>query len=176
MANDINNPAYWANRLRKAPASSPHHAVFVCPNDRWERIERKHEEILSRLISPTDSILDAGCGYGRLLNLLPGSWVGDYWGIDLSPDFIERARRLHPYRTFVVANLAELSKEFTLGDKSRFDWAIMISMRPMIRRELGEEKWLAVENNLRKFAVRGLCLEYDDTEEGEIIWNGEESL
>jgi hypothetical protein len=55
---------YWRRRLELAQAGHLHHSVFRCPLDRWLAIEAKHREILARTINPTDSILDAGCGWG----------------------------------------------------------------------------------------------------------------
>src|SRR5688572_5696278 len=98
MTQPILDPQYWKERLEQAQRGHLHHAVFRCPLDRWQRIEARHSEILARLIGPTDSVLDAGCGYGRLLDLLPATWRGGYLGVDLSPDLIRLAECRLPER------------------------------------------------------------------------------
>lgn len=174
MSEAISDPRYWRKRLREA--GQLHHAIFRCPLDKWQRIEAKHKEILKEHIQPGDSILDAGCGWGRLLTLLPGEWRGGYWGIDLSPDFVAMAQEQHK-RIFTVADLRTLPTvtEFVNGHiltgddyGEPFDWAILISIRPMIKRHLGDEEWAKIEANLRRVAKRLLYLEYDENDPGSI--------
>lgn len=163
MTEPILDPSYWRRRLEQAQAAGELHlSVFRCPLERWQRIEAKHREILAQLIGPTDSVLDAGCGYGRLLDLMPASWQGMYCGVDLSPDLIDLANRQHSDRIFYVGDLRSLP---TPADV-RFTWAILISVRPMVRRNCGDEVWQQMEAELRRVARKLLFLEYDpDAEE-----------
>ena len=49
------------------------------------------------------SVLDIGCGMGHLLDFLKTrGFAGDYLGIDLQPEMVERARRRHPDAQFEV--------------------------------------------------------------------------
>jgi SAM-dependent methyltransferase len=162
MPKPILDPAFWRERL--ASAKEPHHAIFVCPGEQWRRIEAKHREILARTIGPADSVLDAGCGWGRLLGLMPEGWGGYYLGVDLSPDFIAAAkpRAVHQRREFYCADLRDLD----FLESGGFDWAVAVSVRPMVRRELGEETWRQMERELRRVARRRLYLEYDPDCEG----------
>ena len=155
MSEDISNPLYWKRRLQRSPKDEIHHSIFICNGDRWRRIEDKHREILAKVIGPTDSVLDAGCGYGRLLTLMPPGWDGRYLGIDISPDFVEMARELHPNYNFIVGDLRNIGVQ-------GFDWAVMISIRPMVRRNMGGEVWDAMEKEIRRSAKKLLFLEYDE--------------
>ena len=59
----------------------------------WVRFEAVFEGL-----RPEDfaSILDVGCGFGDLLVYLRGGgWTGRYIGVDLVPELIDEARRLH---------------------------------------------------------------------------------
>lgn len=169
MSEDIGNPVYWAQRL--ANAREPHHAIFKCSVEQWRRIETKHREILARLIGDNDSILDAGCGWGRLLDLLPDSWRGDYLGIDLSPDFIQRAVAAYNIKS---PSDCDSCVDFLVGDLRTFrvphfcHWAVLISVRPMVRRNLGEAAWAEMEANVRRHASKLLFLEYDDADPGSV--------
>jgi len=61
------------------------------------------------------SIFDVGCGFGDLLMFLRcRGWKGEYVGIDLVPELIEQAGRLHAQDTgseFVCADVAQFSRE-----------------------------------------------------------------
>lgn len=160
----ISEPSYWRERLRQARTSGHlHEAIFRCSADAWRRIEEKHRLILAERIGQNDSVLDCGCGWGRLLDLMPRGWGGAYLGIDLSVDFVDEARLRHE-RPFVVADLRDLEGHHL----PQFDWAVLISMRPMIRRNLGGEEWDRCEAEVRKHAKRLLYLEYDENDEGSL--------
>lgn len=165
MAERISDPAYWRERLVQAQRSNRlHHAIFKCPEDRWKRIEARHRLILGQYLKPTTSVLDIGCGWGRLLKLMPDDWYGSYVGVDLSPDFVELARTTYPDRTFVAGDL----RDFCKGFAGYFDMAILISMRPMLKRNLGEETWEDMELSIRSLANKILYLEYDEYDNGSL--------
>lgn len=176
MTEPILDPSYWRRRLEQAQSAGRlHEAVFRCPLERWQRIETKHREILARLIQPTDSILDAGCGYGRLLDLMPSHWEGQYFGVDLSPDMIALARehyaahfggKRNEAHCFFIGKLESL--QAAIHAARTFDWAILISVRPMVIRNQGGEAWEKMEMELRRVAKRLLYLEYDESDEGSI--------
>jgi hypothetical protein len=171
MANDILDPDFWTKRYLRGVQqfNQPHRAVFECTLDLWEQICKSHRRILSKYVGRRDAILDVGCGWGRILDLLPKSWKGPYLGVDLCPEFIKMARRKYPDRCFVVGDLRNLdiptpnNKPFPM-----YDIAILVSIRPMMKRELGEETWQQMETNVRKYATRLLYLEYDPEDLGAI--------
>jgi Methyltransferase domain len=162
MPEMIADPGYWSQRLEQALKGDLHTAVFRCPLDRWLRIEAKHREILERTVKPLDSILDCGCGWGRLLKLMPVNWWGRYLGVDLAPAFVKLAQELYPNREFEVGSLTHLPFP------DIFDLAILISIRPMVKRNLGEEEWDKMEVEIRKHARKLLYLEYDESDEGSL--------
>lgn len=165
MTEPILSTDYWAHRLKQAEKKGVlHESIFRCPQELWRRIEEKHREILKRVLKPEDMILDAGCGWGRLLSLLPEEWKGWYVGVDHSPDFIKRAReqRRNQNHNFLVASLFDLS----MFEEKSFDIAILISIRPMMIRNIGKESWSKMESEIRRVAKQILYLEYDPNCEG----------
>jgi hypothetical protein len=167
----IERPDYWKRRLREAQHSGMiHHSIYKCSLEQWHRIAERHRQILAELIQLEDSILDCGCGWGRLLELLPESWRGEYLGVDLSPDFIQLAKRRYldpPPSAYPLRKI-----EFGVGDlrhdlpllvnpKRKITWAVLISIRPMVIRNLGQEAWNEMEAEIRQVASRILYLEYD---------------
>ena len=176
MSEPVLDPAYWRQRL--AYASERGHlfqSVYLCNDHMWQQIEARHREILLEKISPEDSVLDAGCGYGRLLTLLPEDWNGYYMGVDISPDFVGMAKRKYPEKRFVVGNLDSLPMDgvgyFKRDGKfsAKFDWAILISIKGMLIGNVGTEFWEKVQHELSRYCSRILLLEYDAKDQGEII-------
>src|SRR5436309_2244308 len=124
MGDPLFDPAYWRDRLKDARAAGHlHWSVYRCHLERWKAVEAKHREILARLIGPADSVLDCGCGYGRLVEMMPAGWRGKYLGVDISPDFVELARKKYGDRplAFEAADLRGLP----LPDSS-FEWAVLV--------------------------------------------------
>lgn len=174
MSELISDPRYWARRLREAQSKGLlHEAIFKVNLDRWRLIEDKHREILKAHLKKVVSVLDCGCGWGRLLTLAPTDWNGGYVGVDLSPDFVNLARKNFPTKDFVVGDLRDLSflsdyAPLHAGPGDKFDLAVLISIRPMIRRNLGDEVWAKVEAEIRKWAAKILYLECDPEDGGSL--------
>jgi SAM-dependent methyltransferase len=63
---------------------------------------------LSNLVKDRDSVLDAGCGNGRLLKALEGKSI-DYSGIDSSQELIKLANQRYPEKTFRIMDLLDIS-------------------------------------------------------------------
>jgi len=175
MPQDILNPAFWQEQLHGA--EHLHHAVFHCPPEKWQRIEQRHREILAEHIQPADSVLDGGCAWGRMIDLLPPSWQGTYTGVDLSPDFIDMAKanytpvdEAHNVPLFYVDDLRNDLHYLTHHiPQSKYDWAIVVSMRRMIIRNLGDEGWDLIQHQLFNVAKRILMLEYKEDDVGQVL-------
>lgn len=158
------DPNFWKERWEANKDGEPHRAVFHCSIGQFQAIEETHRRILAELVQPNDKILDAGCGYGRLLTLLPENWHGEYLGVDISYDLLEEAVRRHPTRTFLhvsLKNMQDVSNKY-------FDWAVLISIRQMIIGQVGEEDWRDINRELVRTCKRILYLEYDVNDKGEI--------
>lgn len=74
--------------------------------------------VLNRLEG--DSVLDVGCGIGRLLYFLPEEM--DYLGIDSSEPMLERARERFPNRRFVRGDV------YNLEVFDRFDTVVALAL------------------------------------------------
>jgi cyclopropane fatty-acyl-phospholipid synthase-like methyltransferase len=66
-------------------------------------------------------ILEIGCGPGSIVNSLPPS---DYLGFDLSPEYVEMARRRFPKARFVCERVSE----FSLAKEQSFDVVLAIGI------------------------------------------------
>lgn len=174
---DILKPSYWAQRQAAANARGvEHHAIYLCTSDEWKAIEERHKTILVRHVKPRESILDAGCGWGRLLELLPVDWFGEYCGVDVSPEFLAEGQRRYGPHTRYRQDRHVFFDQLELPDVgripftgSKFHWGILISIKPMIVRNLGDEYWERCETALKSVCERLLFLEYDVNDEGLVV-------
>lgn len=58
-------------------------------------------------------VLDVGCGVGALVaHLQQAEFAGAYCGIDLVPEMVTAAKRLHPKADFREENLADCARDF----------------------------------------------------------------
>lgn len=165
---DILNPQYWADRLAKAVNGDLHHAIYKCPLEVWRKVENRHREIIALTIKDNESVLDCGCGWGRLLELMPPTWRGNYLGFDLSPDFISAAEANYPRRAGRAFQVRDALSGLPASWTNFFDWAVLISVRPMVIRNLGQGAWDRMEVEVRRCARRILYLEYDMDDGGSI--------
>jgi ubiquinone/menaquinone biosynthesis C-methylase UbiE len=74
----------------------------------FHQTRRKHVwpelEFLASYVKPDDSILDLGCGNGRLLKALPTVNL-NYRGIEANPYLLEQAKQSYPERIFESGEL-----------------------------------------------------------------------
>ncbi len=169
MLEPITNPAYWSERLRAAQSKNElWKSVYEITPGKWKAIEDEHREIISQYVKPTTTIFDPGCGYGRLITLLPEKWDAAYLGVDFCEDFVRVGRTLFapnkPQRQFITADLSQ-----TFSPHEKYDLAISISFRGMIRRLLGNDAWKPIQASIEAFSVHQLYLEYDLNEAAEYI-------
>lgn len=159
MTEPIFDPKFWGVRLHTATA--PHQRICICSEEYWAKVEQRHEAILWNEIKSDDYILDAGCAFGRLLDLLPGNWQGKYLGIDLSEDYIALAKSTYQESErikFLVGDLRNLHQY----DNKLFDVGIMISIKQMVVDNAGIEVWDQIHAELKRVCKRLLILEYGE--------------
>ncbi len=158
MSRPSNTAEFWHNRLAKHP-SDPRRLLWDGTDEAWDRMEAEHRTVLARTFKdhPNWSVLDCGCGYGRLLDLMPTDWHGAYLGVDVSPDLLKIARERHPGRGFVQCDLNYLYQ--VVKPERRFHIAVFVMVRHMMLRDLGEPYWVSVVAEVNKVAERVLCLE-----------------
>ena len=170
---DVSNPAYWKRRIETCPSNERHMSIYRTTKQNWIDIENNHKHILEQIIKPNESIIDCACGWGRLLSLLPKDWKGEYVGIDISPDFIRQAKLEYPRyaHSCYVGDLRDDLSRYILPlpttdthchsiSPRKLDWAILISIKPMIIRNMGMDVWNSMYNNIKKVADNILYLEY----------------
>lgn len=155
----IDRQDFWKERIDNAKKTEDRLSVYVTTRKDWQVIEENHKKNIELLIKDTDKVLDAGCGYGRLSEV-----IKNYTGVDFSSDFINWAREKYPDKTFIQGNLKDLTFK-----KHQFDWAICSSIKAMIINNLGQEEWDSILKELKRVAKKVLILEYEESLPYEIL-------
>jgi ubiquinone/menaquinone biosynthesis C-methylase UbiE len=76
-------------------------------------------------LKPRDKLLDVGCGPGDLLRFLPKDGF-EYVGIDISEDYLEKAKRTHGHRArFLLCDCGNFPADMQL---ERFDWVLCMGL------------------------------------------------
>ncbi len=96
----------------------------------WDKIAPNYEstiplesEIFLNQLQADSSIVDLGCGYGRVTNYIYSKGYHNIIGLDVSKNMLSRARASHPFITFSQGNINKLPFEDSL-----FDGALMIGV------------------------------------------------
>jgi SAM-dependent methyltransferase len=122
-----NTPAAWS---RRAAAATPWESAGWSEHGQTARMESVLAALDPR---PGESLLDYGCGPGRLSDFLP-STVGDYVGYDPAQGMIARAKREHPddhvFQTWEPTGVFDLTVfvgTFNLADRwsKQMTWATL---------------------------------------------------
>jgi 2-polyprenyl-3-methyl-5-hydroxy-6-metoxy-1,4-benzoquinol methylase len=103
---------------------------------------------VSRIIRPEDTVLDVGCGSGRLLEFLPPSVR--YVGVDVVDSLLNLGRQKYDRGRFIQADLNEVTPE--LGQFSTITLLAVIEhipnpetfMKNLVRRYLNREGRLII--------------------------------
>jgi SAM-dependent methyltransferase len=109
-------------------------------------IERRLNEtagVLADMLDGPKSILDLGCGYGRVA----GDFMAcgyDYLGVDVSPTAIDQARQRHPQGQFLVGDLRTWNTDRRFGVVSALYVMVHFIEEPEWRRLLTRAlNWVA---------------------------------
>jgi len=91
--------------------------LFYKDEAQYQRKLHHFAELLRANVTPTDTLLDVGCGYGSLVQLLPKCI---YKGIDIVPDFVSRAREQYPLNHFELTDID--------SEPGCYDWCVLLGV------------------------------------------------
>lgn len=147
MVEPVQDPLFWKKRIEKC-GGQLHRAIFNGSIDQFSPLEQRHRLYLREKIGLGDSVIDCGCGYGRLTDFLPDGYHGFYWGVDISPDLILLGRILHPDYRLSVMDLRDMS---AIPSQS-LDHAVVCSIKTMVIRNCGQGEWDKMEAEINRVA------------------------
>lgn len=111
----FNQAEYWMKRHRELagdPRSVGNVGKSLEENYKGEERIKTTVDCAAQLLSPASTVLDLGCGYGRITDsFLKNGYK--YHGVDISPEAIAKARRDYQSATFSVSDLLDWENERT---------------------------------------------------------------
>lgn len=119
---------------------------------RWSTLDSPHGEADFVMSFSPRSVLDAGCGTGRVAIELATRGVAAV-GFDLDPDMLQTARRKAPSLRWVEADAATIDLR---GDNGGFD-AVVLAGNVMIFLEPGSESTV-IDNMARHLEAAGVLI------------------
>ena len=132
---------YWIQRherLKNDPRSVGHLGKSLEENLLAERVLVQWVDRAARLLKPYSSVLDVGCGYGRVATVFCDLGY-DYTGIDISPVAIDAARSREPRGSYLVGSALDLQ----YGAKVDLVCALYV-----LTHFVDDEKWNSLLNKL----------------------------
>ena len=160
---------FWKGRLSEVTDRKEiHRAVYKGVTlAQWWKIQECNQLILMTLVTPKEDgspyrVLDCGCGYGALLDILPA--FVDYTGVDISPDLLEVAKELNPNEKFIQGDL----KHLQFGDQV-FDLCIARSMEGMILENVGKHSWFLMQREMLRVSPLLLLLNYSKPNQFKVL-------
>ena len=112
----VSSPKSWDSHAR---AGGPDHRVADCGSA--ESHERRLRALLRLPIAGGDTLLEFGCGTGRLADLLPPGVR--YAGLDWSAEVVALARQRRPHATFGRGSVADLTPHDWVVASGPFNYA-----------------------------------------------------
>lgn len=147
------SPEFWAERIESVRGTGQplHKIVMDCNEGDWVRIQRYAHDVVKRYMKSGDRVLDAGCGYGALLEAAP---FADYVGVDSCPAMIELASRRNPRHRFIEADLRSLP----FADNS-FDLVVCRSLEGTVKTRVSNRAWAEMRREMLRVGKRLLLID-----------------
>ena len=157
MPEPCESPDYWTERvvLTLARRWELHRMVIDTPVGDWEAIQAHTAKVLKELLKPGERVLDVGCSYGALLNMLPDGV--EYVGVDYCPAMLCLARELSPNADFILGDLDDLDP--TQFPNDSFDWAVCRGLEGTTKTLRSQAEWEAMEREMLRVAKRLLLID-----------------
>ncbi|MBN1304796.1 MAG: class I SAM-dependent methyltransferase [Anaerolineales bacterium] len=126
-------------------STDPDHQV-----EYWDRVADQktftlpvHVSLLTNYLTLQSRILDYGCGYGRVGNLLAQAGFTQVTGVDFSPEMIRRGRDMHPGLNLEVIPEGGLSYP-----ADAFDAVLLVAVLTCIPTNAGQRELINTTRNL----------------------------
>lgn len=118
------SPEFYGKRIEeyKNHKRTLHHVIYVSPSREWKIVQENTQSILTDYLPNGGLLLDVGCGYGAVCEVLPDNVV--YLGVEICLPLYELAQELHPGRVF---NKRDVRTGFSEYADGYFDVALVRS-------------------------------------------------
>ncbi len=106
----INIPNFWRDRILKFGGGDVHKILYDVTKQEWDVIQNLTKKIVVENLREGEILLDVGCGYGAVCEVLEPEVK--YLGVDIDQDMLELACKRNPNREFLKANVAVDLKDY----------------------------------------------------------------
>lgn len=161
---------FWRRRVWDTVARGRelHTIIYDTDPDTWKHIQNETAGILQRHLQPGMKFLDAGCGYGAVLDIwdqYPVFKEVEYHGYDLSPDLIGIGKIRYPEANLFAENLF-----YRLEDKEgTFDVALVRSVEIMLKKNINDTVWRLFLRRVCGLAKTVVLMDYGSPSDYQIV-------
>lgn len=153
------SPAFWTERLREVARDDLpiHHAVLSARPEDWDAFQAGTANVLRAHLKDGDKMLDAGCGYGALLECLElASLDVIYDGVDYCWDMIRLAAGVNydDRESFAVGDLRQMDYP-----DDTFDWAVCRGLEGTVKSLVSFADWQRMRAEMLRVARRLLLID-----------------
>jgi SAM-dependent methyltransferase len=156
----VTTEQFWRTRLWEVAAYGYelHQIIYRTDIANWNRIQTSTAKVLRNILPAQCKLLDAGCGYGALYDVLHSAphFAGvEYTGVDMSLDLINIGKLRHP-----DLNLLHCSLEDTNFSNDYFDFTVLRSVTGMMHDNNYSDVWRVIFSKLKMISKNIIIMEY----------------
>lgn len=156
----VTTQEFWRTRIWEVVASGLelHQIIFRTDIRNWNTIQQDTAKLLRGILPASCRLLDAGCGYGALYEILhavPHFAGVQYIGLDLSEDLIGIAKLRYPNAVFKQCRLEDADYP-----ADHFDYTVFRSVEGMLHDNGHSTSWTIAFDNVRRMSKNIILIEY----------------
>lgn len=144
---------WWQERINTVQRQRiPLHCItYYVPLGEWQRIQDHSRSLLQERYPYGGTLLDVGCGYGALLDVLPQEI--HYVGVDCEAVLLTLAKQQYPQGTFLEHD----ARRLPFPDE-HFDWCFCRGVESDVRVYQGNKAWRQIEQEMLRVARQGVLI------------------
>jgi SAM-dependent methyltransferase len=156
----VTTQEFWRTRIWEVVASGLelHQIIYRTDIRNWNNIQYDTAKLLRGILPTSCRLLDAGCGYGALyevLHAVPHFANVQYTGLDLSEDLIGIAKIRYPNAIFKQCRLEDADYP-----ADHFDYTVFRSVEGMLNDNGHSTSWTIAFDNVKRMSKNIILIEY----------------
>lgn len=169
MPLSVTTQEFWRKRIWEVVANGLelHQIIYRTDIGNWNKIQKSTAKLLRDVLPKSCSMLDAGCGYGAVYDLLhtaPHFSGVQYTGLDLSEDLIGIAKLRYPH-----ANFEQCRLEDAMYPDDHFDFTVFRSVAVMLHDNGYSSAWSLALDNVKRMSKSIAIIEYGAVDNAVIL-------
>lgn len=170
----VTTQEFWRKRIWEVVANGLelHQVIYRTDIGNWNKIQKATAKLLKDVLPPSCNVLDAGCGYGALyevLHAVPHFSGVQYTGLDLSEDLVGIAKLRYPDAVFEQCRL-----EDAMYPDNHFDFTVFRSVEGMLHDNGYSAAWSMAFDNVKRMSKNVILIEYGAVDNATILTKSSE--